>query len=143
MNDKKIADELRSISSSSEKRSPAARFRDLFDDIEFSLKAGVPRTLVLEVLSKNGLPMTLSAFESATRRIRNKRKNLLVKIEKKPITDKTIDKDRDQGTDEETESPIIKSYNPRDLDAIFRNKPDLVALAKQAKQAKLEKRKSE
>ena len=143
MNDKKIADELRSISSSSEKRSPAARFRDLFDDIEFSLKAGVPRTLVLEVLSKNGLPMTLSAFESATRRIRNKRKNLLVKIEKKPITDKTIDKDRDQGTDEETESPIIKSYNPRDLDAIFRNKPDLVALAKVAKLAKLEKRKSE
>ena len=70
-----LSEQLRVLASDAKKRSKAARLRDVVDDVEAALAAGVQRSAVVETLAKNGLEMTLSTFDSSLRRIRQKRGN--------------------------------------------------------------------
>ena len=62
MDKKAIAERLRALASDDNKRSKAARLRDVIDDVEFALAAGVTRSSVLEELAAHGFEMTLATF---------------------------------------------------------------------------------
>lgn len=70
----KITEKMQELSQGSENRSAIARLRDIFDDIEIALSAGVKREAIWETLKKEGYEMPLKTFESAIYRIRGKKK---------------------------------------------------------------------
>jgi len=53
-------------------RSETARLRDILDEIETALSAGVSRDAVFNTLREQGFRMTFKSFESALYRIRKK-----------------------------------------------------------------------
>lgn len=69
---------LRALATGDKLRTDTARLRDVFDDVEAALNAGVSRVNVLAELQKLGYTMTLASFKSALQRIR-KEKNKEVK----------------------------------------------------------------
>ncbi len=73
MDIKTISAQLRALATSNVNRSNTARLRDVIDDVEFALSAGVSRSLIIEQLAKNGLVFTLPNFENSLYRIRKKR----------------------------------------------------------------------
>ena len=76
MGNKTLSENLQELAcSATDKRSKAARLRDVVDDVEAALAAGVRRSAVVEKLAEHGLEMTLSTFDSSLRRIRQKRVN--------------------------------------------------------------------
>ena len=68
-----VADVLRALATGNKSRSETARLRDLVDEVEATLAAGVSRAAVLGALNDQGFTMTLKSFESALYRIRKKR----------------------------------------------------------------------
>lgn len=64
---------LQALARSDDKRPEAARLRDVFDDVEAALAAGVSRADVLAALHDQGFTMTLRTFDSALYRIRKER----------------------------------------------------------------------
>ena len=76
MGNKTLSENLQELASAAtDKRSKVARLRDVVDDVEAALAAGVRRSAVVEKLAEHGLEMTLSTFDSSLRRIRQKRVN--------------------------------------------------------------------
>jgi hypothetical protein len=69
-----IVDALRALATSAEIRPETARLRDIFNDVEAALAAGVSRADVHKTLQKYGFKMTLRGFETALYRIRKQRK---------------------------------------------------------------------
>ncbi|RYZ90708.1 MAG: hypothetical protein EOP06_07600, partial [Proteobacteria bacterium] len=55
---------LRALAQGTHDRSEIARLRELMDDVEATLDAGVARSAVFETLRKQGFCMTLKSFES-------------------------------------------------------------------------------
>lgn len=70
-----VADALIALATSDENRSQTARLRDVIDQVETALDAGVKREVVLKSLNDHGLDMSMKSFESALYRIRKERKN--------------------------------------------------------------------
>ena len=68
-----VADVLRALATGDKSRSETARLRDIVDEVEAALAAGVSRAAVLDTLNAQGFTMTLKSFESALYRIRKKR----------------------------------------------------------------------
>ena len=68
-----VADVLRALATGDKSRWETARLRDIVDEVEAALSAGVSRAAVLEALNAQGFTMTLKSFESALYRIRKKR----------------------------------------------------------------------
>lgn len=137
MDRKAIAERLRALASDDKKRSKAARLRDVIDDVEAALAAGVPRSSVVDELAAQGLQMSLATFETTLKRIRLKRG----KPQITPVAPVIPSQGKPAKPSEappvvepETESDsVIGSHNPADLDKIIGSKPDLAALAKLAK----------
>ena len=124
-----IAQCLRTLATSNEKRSKAARLREVFEDVELALSAGVSRATVLEVLTKHGLVMSLATFDGTLRRIR-KNFGLHNPKFKQPHS---FAAPTEIPSDEANISPVRSSHRPTDLDGIIKAKPDLAALAKLAR----------
>lgn len=68
-----ISEQLRALATDSQSRSKTSMLRDVIDDVEFALSAGVSRSCIVEQLAKNGLVFTLPNFENSLYRIRKKR----------------------------------------------------------------------
>ncbi|CEI18813.1 hypothetical protein ACWJKH_00020 (plasmid) [Xanthomonas axonopodis pv. cassiae] len=68
-----VADVLRELAKGDKSRSETARLRDVIDEVEAAIAAGVSRSAVLEALHGQGFTMTLKSFESALYRIRKQR----------------------------------------------------------------------
>jgi len=141
MDKKAIAERLRALASDDNKRSKAARLRDVIDDVEFALAAGVNRSSVLEELATYGLEMTLATFDTTMKRIRQKRNKTSiasVKSVSQPQGQPTKPREAPpvEETETDSESTVVGSHNPADLDKIIGSKPDLEALAKLAKRTK-------
>lgn len=75
-----VADVLRALATGDKSRSETARLRDIVDEVEAALAAGVSRAAVLEALNAQGFTMTLKSFESALYRIRKKRAKPAAKL---------------------------------------------------------------
>lgn len=71
-----VVSALRALAAESEGRSETARLRDVFEDVEAALSAGVKRRAILEALNEQGFKMTLKGFESAMYRIRKQRRKM-------------------------------------------------------------------
>lgn len=127
-----IAESLRALAQQDQNRSKAARFRDVYEDVESALTAGVSRTVVIDELAKHGLKMTLATFATTLARERERRKkegSFPQKVapstppgEAKPAP---VESEHD-----EQETVPAASSNPNDIDAIISSSPDLEALAK-------------
>jgi hypothetical protein len=74
MDKKTLKTELLKAAEGTEGRSQAAQLRDIIDEVEAAIAAGVKRAVILERLAKAGLMMTATNFDSALRRIRQERK---------------------------------------------------------------------
>ena len=137
MDKKAIAERLRALASDDSKRSKAARLRDVIDDVEFALAAGVTRSSVLEELAAHGLEMTLATFDTTLKRIRQKRnKTSITSLKPQGQPTKPREAPPVEETETESVSSVVGSHNPADLDKIIGSKPDLEALAKLAKRTK-------
>jgi molecular chaperone GrpE (heat shock protein) len=73
MGNNELSEQLRALASDVRMRSKASRLREVFDDVEAALAAGVQRSAVVETLAKHGLEMTLATFDTSLKRIRDKR----------------------------------------------------------------------
>ena len=69
-----LAEQLRALAAGERHRSEAARLRDVFDEIEAALRAGVSRQAILDALHEHGFTMNLRSFDTAMYRIRQKRR---------------------------------------------------------------------
>jgi hypothetical protein len=66
------ADRLRHLAVDSAKRSKVAQLRDVFQEIEGALEAGVSQTIILEELRAMGLDVNPNTFRSTLRRLRTR-----------------------------------------------------------------------
>lgn len=139
MDRKAVSERLRALASDDKKRSKAARLRDVMDDVEAALAAGVTRADVLEALKAHGLEMSLATFETTLKRNRAKAKRSPARP--------SISNPPSQAPASKEVAPVVSqppepagsgtpSHNPADLDKIIGSKPDLNALAKHAKRRK-------
>ena len=129
-----IADRLRALAADDQNRSKAARVREVIDEIETALAAGVSRQKVLEALAADGLVMSMRTFETILKRIRRNRGGKKTRATATPPRVK--DKPAGVEPEQETEASVTGSHNPKDIDEIVRSTPDLDALAKLAKRSK-------
>lgn len=136
MNKEKIAADLRQLVADENKRSKAARLRDVFDEVETTLAAGVSRAAVLEVLNKRGLAMSITTFDSTMARLRAQQKKKASPA--KPTATPNADdlpapsNPMQPGTDQAENSPRTNS-DPAAIDKIARTTVDLDSLARAAK----------
>ncbi len=129
MNKEKIVSRLRELSTD-KTRSKAAQMRDLIDDIEAALAAGVTRAKVVDVLNENGLELTFATFETTLKRIRSKRGGKPVKPVQNPTPRKNeVKEPAALAVEVENEKPT-GTHDRAALDAIMNSTPDLSALAK-------------
>lgn len=68
-----VADVLRKLATGTAGRSDTARLRDIYNEVEAALSAGVTHTAILEALHADGFTLTLNAFRSALYRMRKKK----------------------------------------------------------------------
>ena len=134
MTEKTLSEKLRLLANHDLERSKSARLRDVYDDVELALAAGVSKEKILKQLAEDGLIFTLDAFNTTLQRIRNKQKGTTNKPKtiQKPIGEKPTF----EPVNAEHETQVSNSNDPRSLTKIFQVKPDLNALAKLAKQNK-------
>jgi hypothetical protein len=136
MDKKAIAQRLRALASDDKKRSKAARLRDVIDEVEAALSAGVSQTSVVEELAEQGLDIPIGSFRTALKRIRQQRgKRSLAASAPNAVSTPTtslvgIEPAR------EADNSVQGSHNPADLDKIIGATPDMAALAKLGKKRK-------
>lgn len=144
MEKKAITDRLQLLASDDRNRTKIARFRDVIDDIEVTLAAGVPHSLVVKELAKHGLEMSAESFRTTLKRVRQQKKKSLIppttSVGESLIQTENQSKiSADQEAETETQSSVGGSHDPTELKKIFANKPDLAALAKLSKLVKRKK----
>jgi len=129
MDRKAIAKRLQALAADDSIRSKAARFRDILDDVEMALAAGVSRTRIRQELEDQGLEMTLATFDTTLARLRKQRQR--PGRGSPPAASQTpADVAAPAGAHTAPEAP---SHSPAALNKIMRSTPDLAALAKRAK----------
>lgn len=73
MEKSKTIEILKALASGADGRSESARLADIIEDVENALKGGVKRRAVLDALHNHyNFKMTMSGFEKALRKLRNK-----------------------------------------------------------------------
>ncbi len=104
MGENDISARLRALATDDKRRPETARLRDVFDDVETALGAGVPQADVLAELHQAGFTMTMASFKSALQRIRKERAGSVVS---KP---KTVAPSAKETRSEETKetAPVTK-----------------------------------
>lgn len=70
MEQNEVSNRLRALAADDKRRPETARLRDVFDDVEATLAAGVSQADVLAELHQCGYTMTMASFKSALQRIR-------------------------------------------------------------------------
>lgn len=68
-----VVEALRTLAAGTQNRSETARMKEIIDEVEAALAAGVSREAVRQELNTQGFTMTSKSFESALYRIRKKR----------------------------------------------------------------------
>jgi hypothetical protein len=152
MQENSIVDALRALATSAEIRSETARLRDIFNEVEAALTAGVSRAEVHKTLQKYGFKMTSRGFETALYRIRKQRKqksgqNLNTPTRNNRIAasqpDSLAEAENAQNQGEEEQDNIQTIFSPSDLRNLLTEKIDLAALEKISKEHYRKKKKDE
>jgi hypothetical protein len=145
MDKQSICRRLQALAQNNQKRSKAARLREIFDDVETTLAAGVTHAAVLAELNACGLDLSLPTFNTMLQRLRRQRNKSVIAP---PGNTTSIVAPADSAVDcgslsasiadgsaitMDTRSENTGSHDPAQLDAIFNSTPDLAALAKLVK----------
>lgn len=130
-----IITQLKGLSQKSSKRSIASKLRDVFEHIESAMMAGVPRSEIVEILSKQGIEVSENALSSNLCRIRKERDGSK-KTSNNSAKQKLLTTEPVESNQLDDEAPLPISHNPADLDKIFNSKVDLDGLIKAAKRIK-------
>lgn len=129
---------LQTLATNNQRRSKAARLRDVLDLVEMTLAAGVRRTDVLAALEAHGLHMSLSTFETTLKRLRAKRRREPLPLHA-PQRCEAIPPALVVATisiPNHVRPEPQPSHDPADLDRIIATRPDLTALARLAKRSR-------
>ncbi|MBN3733193.1 hypothetical protein [Burkholderia sp. Tr-20390] len=70
MSDSDLSSQLRALARSPDRRSQTARLRDVLEDVEAAIAAGVRHEHILRTLHDGGFTFTMSGFKQALRRLR-------------------------------------------------------------------------
>lgn len=141
MDNKTLSAQLRGLASDDVNRSKAARLRDVLEDVDFAIKAGVPRSSILAVLSGYGLNMSYGVFDTTLTRIRKQRDSKPFQAVN-PATPPVIQPSPSRMTPsvvesvEDSDHAGVGSHDPAELKKILSSKVDLDALSKFAKRKK-------
>lgn len=136
MDKKTIAERLHALATADEKRSKAARLRDVLMDVEKALAAGAKRIDVLAELEAQGLHMSLATFETTLKRLRAKRRR--TSPPSFTASDRATSSPRISTSlpvPDHAETKPQPSHDPVDLDRIIATQPDLAALARLARRS--------
>lgn len=76
MKNQTVEEVLQQLAKGTENRSDTARLRDIFETVEATIRAGVSRSAVLQVLNAQGFNMGMRSFENALYRIRKERNRI-------------------------------------------------------------------
>ena len=82
MEQNEVSKRLQALAADDKRRPETARLRDVFNDVEAALAAGISQADVLAELHQCGYTMTMASFKSALQRIR---KELLDGNKTKPV----------------------------------------------------------
>jgi len=142
---KAISEDIRDVSDDNVKISKAAFLRNVIDDVEAALAAGVPRSVIVDKLVSHGLDISLATFQTTLHRVRRKKGKpsvTPVKSNNQLITKtiQTVNKPVVVELEDDEEPPLVVSHDPRDIDAIMRSTPDLEYYAKIAREARRKKK---
>lgn len=74
MTSSKMRSALQALAQGNEHRSVIARVRDVFEDIEAALAAGVSRKAIVDALAEQGLTLSLRSLDNALYAIRKQRR---------------------------------------------------------------------
>lgn len=129
MGENDISARLRALATDEKRRPETARLRDVFDDVEATLRAGVPQADVLAELHQAGFKMTMASFKSALQRIRKERASAANnsqpvttrKQERPPLTESEPLKE----STEAPKQPQVRITNPGDIRKARRRDIDL------------------
>jgi hypothetical protein len=133
MKKKTIQERLQELATGDVQRTKAGRFRDIYPDVESAIASGVSHEVILEVLKEGGLEMTLATFRSTLQRTRAKRPKSSLKAGSKPARLQApggLQQSREAEPPVAPEPDPVASHDPKDIDKIIGEKPDLDALAK-------------
>ena len=153
MDSKEIAESLRKLASDKTKRNKTGILREVLDDIEACLDAGISQTDVVKVLNGHGLDMTFGTFGSTLRRLRlqrDKRSTAKQQLTTSQKADPVGRKDENTTSVETIKVQAESSggqpdnqqtiFNPSDLRETLNKKVDLAALAKIGKELNRKKK---
>lgn len=131
MGENDISARLRALTTDEKRRPETARLRDVFDDVEATLRAGVPQADVLAELHQAGFKMTMASFKSALQRIRKERASAANNSQPKVTTRKqgmppvTESEPLKESTETPTKQPQVRITNPGDIRKARRRDIDL------------------
>lgn len=125
-----LADVLRDLAKGEKARSETARLKDVINEIEAALSAGVSRAAILETLHSKGFKMNMKSFESALYRTRKRtkrseRKNPIIGKQSSPLETKS-NQDEQSGKDDNDEYAGLtaKQRRERIADKYVTNEPN-------------------
>ncbi|MFZ4701367.1 MAG: hypothetical protein ACOYMG_15055 [Candidatus Methylumidiphilus sp.] len=142
---KAISEDIRDVSDDNVKLSKAAFLRNVIDDVEAALAAGVPRSVIVDKLVSHGLDISLATFQTTLHRVRKKKGKPSVdqvRTNNQSVT-KTIqpvNKPSVVELEDDSEPPLVVSHDPRDIDEIMRSTPDLEYYARIYRESKRNKK---
>ena len=152
MDKTRLSKELRALAEDAANRSTIARLRDVIDDVEDALNAGVKRAVILQKLSECGLEMSLDQFNTYLARLRKKRRSAIKQNESGSVRlreTEQVNEHQENSTKGDTpsqRSPENEKTSPRkpvNIGEIMRSTPDMAALEtmgkKLAKQRRVKK----
>lgn len=144
-----IRESLRQLAADPKKRSKTAQIRELLDDIEAALAAGVSQADVVETLNNGGLAITHSSFKTTLKRLRDKRGPTVTEpkgyVTAAPLKEPSPPKKNPSpGAAETSAAPAQEeepdatpaSHRPQDLDKIIGANVDLDALSRAGTRSK-------
>jgi hypothetical protein len=137
MDKRTVAKQLQALATADENRPKAAQLRDVLEDVEMALAAGVKRSDVLAALEAQGLRMSLATFETTLKRLRTKRRHASTPFAS--TSNGTTCSTWTTATSPVPGQPTTKpqlSHDPADLDRIIAAQPVLAALARLAKRSR-------
>lgn len=119
MGNKTLQEKLKDQAESDSSRSATARLRDVFDDVEAAIAAGVKHNAIRKTLSESGLNFTKSSFIDALNRIR-KNKGAVKKPAPKNSMTKTVTENKSPATATSRGTPgkFVFNSNPDTKDLI-------------------------
>ena len=77
----KLSETIRSLATNEKKRKKIAQLRDIFDDIEIALAAGVTKSILHEELNNSGFEINFNTFINGIKIIRKERESVLKESE--------------------------------------------------------------